>query len=63
MKSFWQFLIQDPVRKLIALALTVVLFAVLNEGKQQNKDINADCRNRSAGFVRLRQAAARAAVS
>ena len=41
MKSFWQFLIQDPLRKLIALALTVVLFAVLNEGKQLNKDINA----------------------
>lgn len=40
MKSFWNFLIQDPLRKLLALALTVVLFAVLNEGKQQKKDIN-----------------------
>lgn len=39
MNSFFSFLFRDPLRKLIALLLTIVLYAVLNEGKQQQKDI------------------------
>jgi YbbR domain-containing protein len=39
MKAFWEFLIKDPLRKLIALSLTIVLYAVLYEGKQQQKDL------------------------
>lgn len=39
MKRFLTFLLKDPLRKLIALALTIVLYAVLNEGKQQQKDV------------------------
>ena len=40
MNSFFSFLFRDPLRKLIALLLTIVLYAVLNEGKQQQKDIS-----------------------
>ncbi len=39
MKSFWTFLTRDPLRKIIALSLTIVLYAVLYEGKQQQKDL------------------------
>ena len=38
--KFWRDLFfKDPLRKIIALSLTVVLYAVLNEGKQQHRDI------------------------
>ena len=40
MKSFLIFLFKDPLRKLIALSLTVVLYAVLNEGKQREEIID-----------------------
>ena len=39
MKSFREFLLKDPLRKVIALSLTVVLYLALNEGKKQKKDI------------------------
>lgn len=39
MRWIMAFLLKDPLRKLIALALTIVLYAVLNEGKQQQKDV------------------------
>lgn len=39
MKAFWEFLKKDPLRKLLALSLTIVLYAVLNEGKLQQKDL------------------------
>ena len=39
MNSFLSFLFRDPLRKLIALLLTIVLYAVLNEGKQQQKEL------------------------
>ena len=39
MSAFWAFLIRDPWRKIIALVLTVILYVVLNEGKQQQKDL------------------------
>ncbi len=41
MKAFGEFLIKDPLRKLIALSLTIVLYAVLYEGKLQQKDLRS----------------------
>lgn len=38
--SFFRFLLKDPWRKLIALFLTVVLYLVLNDGKQREEDMN-----------------------
>lgn len=40
LSSFFHFLIKDPWRKLIALSLTVVLYLVLNDGKQREEDFN-----------------------
>lgn len=40
MKSLWTFLTRDPLRKLIALCLTIVLYAVLNEGKQREEVVD-----------------------
>ncbi|MBR7130813.1 MAG: hypothetical protein IKC82_02325 [Lentisphaeria bacterium] len=40
MSAFLTFLFKDPLRKLIALSLTIVLYAVLNEGKQREEIID-----------------------
>ena len=39
MKQIFQAIIRNPLHKIVALGLTVVLYAVLNEGKQQQRDI------------------------
>lgn len=38
MNRIINFIVRDPLRKLLALALTVVLYVVLGEGKQQQRD-------------------------
>ena len=40
MRNFWTFLLKDPLRKIIALVLTIILYAVLNEGKQREVTVD-----------------------
>ena len=39
MNRVFQFIFKNPLHKIVALGLTVVLYAVLHEGKQQQKEI------------------------
>ena len=39
MNRIVQVLFKHPLHKIVALGITILLYAVLNEGKQQQKDI------------------------
>ena len=40
MKSFLHMLVKDPLRKILALVFTLVLYWALNEGKQREDSID-----------------------